>query len=69
MSWHHPIHVLLVPGADGRVGTEDSAPAQAGGMVSHPMKLPPFQGHPIDDQRSYDSHVASLMHTEVRSIG
>jgi hypothetical protein len=31
MSVTHPLHVVLVPGADGRVFTEDRAHAQVGG--------------------------------------
>jgi hypothetical protein len=37
MSLTHPSHVILVPGADGRVFSEDSVRVHASGIVTHPI--------------------------------
>ncbi len=55
------IHVLLVPGADGRTFPEDIAYIQDRGIVTHALALPQFQGHPIDASPAYYDQVASLI--------
>jgi hypothetical protein len=44
MSPTHPSHVILGPGADGRVFSEDSVHVHASGIVTHPMMPSRFGG-------------------------
>jgi hypothetical protein len=46
MSPTHPSHVILVPGADGRVFSEDSGYVHASGIITHPMTSSRFGGIP-----------------------
>jgi TPP-dependent indolepyruvate ferredoxin oxidoreductase alpha subunit len=46
MSLTHPSHVILVPGADGRVFSEDIVHVHASGIATHPITSSRFGGIP-----------------------
>jgi hypothetical protein len=46
MSLTHPNHVILVPGANGLVFSEDSVHVHASGILTHPMTSSRFGGIP-----------------------
>jgi hypothetical protein len=46
MSLTHPNHVILVPGADGLVFSEDSVHVHASGILTHPITSSRFGGIP-----------------------
>jgi hypothetical protein len=55
------IQVILVPGADRLAFSADTAQAAARGATVHPLTLPAFSGHPIDDQAAYYADMAGLI--------
>ena len=63
-----PIHVLLVPGADGRPFPEDRAEAASRGVVVHEMTLPAITGHPIDARLRYFDAVGADIERRVAAI-
>jgi hypothetical protein len=61
MSLTPPSHVILVPGADGRVFSEDSVLVHTSGIVTHPITSSRFGGIPSMPPPSQCAEIARLI--------
>ena len=63
-----PVHVVLVPGADGLPFPEDVHRAERQGAVVHALEMPGFHGHPIDACRAQFAAVSDCIASTVSRI-
>ena len=68
MTRNNPCQVILVPGADSLTFEEDQAEAVRRDIPVRELTLPPFSGHPIDDQQVHFDAIAEIVAQAVDKI-